>query len=479
MTTGPTYLLAIDGGSQSTKVSVLDDVGRVHATGRVALRPYELGPDGEAVHPGDDLWDSLVAACREALAAFEGSAADIAGVGLCGIRSCRALLDARGRLVEPVLSWMDTRVAQPLPPVGPEVATVTSAGGYLAVRLTGQRRDSAAAYAGMWPLDPATGRWSSDPGEAARTGMPPHLLPELVDPGEVLGGLTPEAAGALGLPPGCPVVATANDKAVEALGCGLGVGPAGPGPLLLSLGTYVTAMTVTDHVPADDPRVWRNAAAVPGRHLAESEGIRRGMWTVSWLRDLVGAVPHPSDVDALETGAWEVPPGCGGLMTIPDWLAPDHAPHRRGAILGLDATMGRAHLYRSLLEGIAITMRHHAERMEAALGATSPRLVLSGGGSRSALVRRIVADVFARPVEQAAVPDAAGLGAAVCAAVGTGRHASFAEAVAAMVSPGPVTEPDPDGVRRYDAVAATYASVGDLAEPLFRRLAQGPTQPPG
>ena len=195
------------------------------------------------------------------------------------------------------------------------------------------------------------------------------------------------------------------------------------------------------------------------------------MWTVSWLRDLLGADPHPREVDALETGAWAVPPGCGGLVTIPDWLAPGHAPHRRGAILGLDASMGRHHLYRSLLEGIVITMHGHVEAMEAALGATSPRLVLSGGGSRSALVRRIAADVFARPVQQAGVADAAGLGAAICAAVGVGLHPSLEDAAAAMVTPGQVTPPDADGVRRYDAVAATYASVGDLADPLFRRLA--------
>ena len=467
-----TYLLAVDGGSQSTKVSVVDETGRVHATGRVALRPYDLGPDDRAVHPDDDLWDSLVGACREALAVFPGAPEEIAAVGLCGIRSCRALLAADGRLVEPVLSWMDPRVDRPLPPVGPDVATVTSAGGYLAVRLTGRRRDSAASYAGMWPLDPATGRWSTDPTEAERTGMPLRLLPELVDPGEVLGGLTPAAAAALGLSPGCPVVATANDKAVEALGCGL----TEPGPVLLSLGTYITAMTVADDVPAGDSRVWRNAAAVPGRHLAESQGIRRGMWTVSWLRDLVGADPgpdpgpDPGGVDELEAGAREVPPGCGGLVTIPDWLAPGHAPHRRGAILGLDATMGRHHLYRSLLEGIAITMRLHVEQMEAALGASSPLLLLSGGGSRSGLVRRIVADVFDRPVQRARVPDAAGLGSAICAAVGAGVHPGFDAAVAAMVRPGQVTEPDADAVRRYDAVVATYASVDEHLDQVLRRL---------
>ena len=67
------YFLAVDGGSQSTKVSVVDASGRVHASSRVMLRPYELGPDGRAVHPDDDLWDSLCAAVREAMASFAGS----------------------------------------------------------------------------------------------------------------------------------------------------------------------------------------------------------------------------------------------------------------------------------------------------------------------------------------------------------------------------------------------------------------------
>ncbi|MBA2695019.1 MAG: sugar kinase, partial [Actinobacteria bacterium] len=130
--TGATaYLLAIDGGLQSTKVSVIDETGAVHATGRTALRPYELGPDGYAVHPGDDLWDSLVVAIREALDAFAGTPADITAIGLCSIRYCRALLDGHGRLTEPVLSWMDARVGRPLADPAPSVATVASAAGYL------------------------------------------------------------------------------------------------------------------------------------------------------------------------------------------------------------------------------------------------------------------------------------------------------------------------------------------------------------
>lgn len=465
------YLLAIDGGSQSTKVSVVDASGTVYAVAQEPLRAYELGPEGRAVHPDDDLWDSLVVTCRRLLAEWSGDPRSIVAIGLCGIRFCRALLDADGRLTEPVLSWMDARVSQPLGVVSPDVALVTSAGGYLATRLTGERRDSAASFQGMWPMDQATRRWSTDPTVHAATGMSPGLLPDLVDPGDALGAITPEAATATGLPAGLPVFATANDKAVEALGCGLVDASA----TLLSLGTYIASMTVGERAVSEDPRYWTNAAAIPGRFLHESGGIRRGMWTVTWLRQLVSAAaPDLVEPDAvqvwLEEGASLVPPGCGGLATVPDWLAPGHAPHRRGAILGLDGSHGPHHLHRSVLEGIVLTMRAHTEAMEDALGHRAERIVVSGGGARSALMSRIVADVYGRPVERAAVADAAGLGSAMCAAVGAGVHADFDTAIAAMTRPGSLVHPDPDTQRQYADVAASYAVVVDGLDPVFRRL---------
>ena len=96
-----TYLLAIDGGSQSTKVSVVDETGAVHAAAQAPLRPYQLGTDSQATHPDDDLWDTLVLAARQALATFAGDPAEIVAVGLCSIRFCRAMVDSDGRLASP------------------------------------------------------------------------------------------------------------------------------------------------------------------------------------------------------------------------------------------------------------------------------------------------------------------------------------------------------------------------------------------
>ena len=95
--------------------------------------------------------------------------------------------------------------------------------------------------------------------------------------------MTPEAAGATGIPAGLPVYATANDKAVEALGSGLD----DDGTVLLSLGTYIAAMTIGSSSSSADGSYWANFAARPGTYLYESTGIRRGMWTISWYRTLL------------------------------------------------------------------------------------------------------------------------------------------------------------------------------------------------
>src|SRR5262249_55639783 len=101
-----------------------------------------------------------------------------------------------------------------------------------------------------------------------------------------------------------------------------------------------------------------------------------------------------------------------GLGTVPGWVGRGDAAWRRGALLGFDGSQGRAHIYRSILEGIALTMANNTAAMERGLGRRLSPVLVSGGGSRSDLMMQIVADVFDRPARRTAVNDAAGLGAA-------------------------------------------------------------------
>ncbi|MDN4615506.1 FGGY-family carbohydrate kinase [Leifsonia sp. F6_8S_P_1B] len=455
------YVVAIDNGSQSTKVLVVDERGVVHASARVGLLPYRHPGPGRAVHPDDDVWTSIAAACRIALDRFEGDPSRIVGVGLCTIRFCRALLTESGDLAEPLLSWMDERVGRPYRHDDPRVARVTTSSGYIAHRLTGRFVDTAANYQGVWPIDQTTWRWSDDPSAYQATGMPRELLFDLVDPGDRLGTVTEAAAAATGLPPGVPVFATANDKAVEALGAGL----ARPDQLLLSLGTYISSMTVAA-APGGGAAHWVNFGSRPGQYLAESGGIRRGMWTVSWFRSLLqGAGPRDDamyDLEAeLDREAALLPPGSDGVRAVLDWLAPADHPGRRGALLGFSGAQGRAHVYRAILEGIAFEMADNADAMAAELGSAFTEVLVTGGGARSRVLPQLVADVTGRPVRRAALDDAAGLGAAVCAAVGSGMHAGWDVALDAMVRLTDPVLPSSD--------AGEYARL----RPLHRRAREG------
>jgi sugar (pentulose or hexulose) kinase len=468
------YIIGVDGGSQSSKVVVFDLEGNVVCEGRQVLRPMSRPRNGIVEHPDDDLWDSISAASRQAMAAFPGDPGDIIGVGLCTIRCERALLRNDGSLAAPVMSWMDVRAYQPYTYGVPGTAYVTTSSGYLTHRFTGRFRDSAANNIEIqWPIDTDTWRWSADPAVLEHWRIAPEELVSLQMPGDVAGHVTPAAAAACGIPAGLPVVTTANDKAVEALGSG----SLGETTALISLGTYIAAM-VHGHENAKTPtEFWTNFACVPGRYLYESHGIRRGMWTISWFLDLLGAelaaaaaAQGVSREEYLEREAAEAPAGSDGLMTVLDWLAPDDRPFRKGIMIGFDARHTRGHVYRSILEAIALTMKNRVDAMCAELGISLESIVVSGGGASSRLFMRIFADVFGIPSSRSVASGGASLGAAICVAVATGVYPDFEAAVAAMTKDRESFAPDPANADVYRRLNATvYQTIRSATDPLLER----------
>ncbi|MBP2410244.1 FGGY-family carbohydrate kinase [Brachybacterium fresconis] len=466
------YVVGIDNGSQSSKVTIYDDHGRVCAVGRVPLPSNDSPRPGVVEYPDDVLWESIAEACRRALSDFSGDPRGIVGIGLCTIRFCRAILRSDGSLAQPVQSWMDERVGRPYRAEVPDAAYVTTSSGYITHRMTGNFTDTVANYQGVWPLDAAHWAWSSDEQDYRRTGMPRRMLFDLVMPGEQLGTLTPAAAGSTGLPAGVPVIATANDKAVEALGAGL----QDPQSLLLSLGTYIAGMSVGDAGRTGATSFWTNFGAEPGKHLYESGGIRRGMWTVSWFRDLLGegtvreAESRGESVEELlGREAHGVPAGSDGLLTVPDWLAPAEVPSRKGSILGFDGRQGRAHMFRSILEGIAMTMKERTDAMAAELGTTFEHLVVTGGGASSDLLTQILADVFDLECLRLEGGSSAGRGAAICAAVATGLVPTVSDGVERFAVVTDRTEPIPENTEIYRDLETVYRDVRAATDGIYRR----------
>ena len=456
------YLMGIDEGSQSAKITIFDIEGNIVCEGKAPLRPYNLPKPGYVEHPDDDWWNAICKASRNCMEKFAGDPKDIVGIGLCTIRCCRAYLKEDGTLAQPALSWMDIRLSQPYTHENPDVKYIVASSGYITHRLTGEKKDTIANYEYGWPVDVDNWKWSDDPEAYKATGMPREMLFDLVMPGDILGYVTEEAAKATGLPVGTPVVATSNDKAVE----GLGTGCMGDSTVCISLGTYTSAMMEGKENLKGTSYAWPKFSCMPNKYLYDSNGIRRGMWTVSWYRDILGEgyaklakEQGMSPEEALGREAEKVPVGSDGLMTVLNWLANVDARYQKGIMIGFDGRHTRGHIYRSILEAVAMTMKRHVTDMCNEVGTTINKLIITGGGSNSDLFMQIFADVFDIPVVRNEVNGAAGLGSAICAAVAANVYDSFESAVEHMVRIKDRFTPIAENVEVYEKLIPVYSEI--------------------
>lgn len=470
---GDKYLIGIDSGSQSTKVYIFNQRGEIVCSASEGLKPMMTRKPGYVEHPDDDLWDSLKIVLKKVMQEFKGDVADILGLGLCSIRCCRVFMKHDGELAAPIMSWMDVRAYEKYEDE-PDIGFTCSTSGYLTFRLTGQFKEMAAnAYQWQFPVDMETWDWSDDKEYFNNFNIPREKLMDIQLPGTILGYVNEKAALETGLPVGLAVVSTANDKAVEAIGSGLNK----PNVGLLSLGTYITSMVFGDKNVSDSVNFFTNLSCVPHQYLYESGGIRRGMWLISWYKGIIGdeyAEKAKSTgyivEDYLALEAAGVNPGSDGLLTIPDWLAPATQLYRKGVMIGFDERHTRGHIYRSLLEGIALTMKNNYDAMNEELGKTPEKLIVSGGGSNSDLYMQIIADMYGVKAVRNEVNGAASLGAAICAAVATGLYKDFDEAVNHMIKQKDEFYPNMDNHKAYLKINEAYRDLPKMMEETLKTV---------
>jgi sugar (pentulose or hexulose) kinase len=164
------------------------------------------------------------------------------------------------------------------------------------------------------------------------------------------------------------------------------------------------------------------------------------MATVTWVKDLLGSdIIRMAEKMNLSPEAYlnitgaDVRPGCDGLYTVLNWLPQPSRLHERGMMIGFNSTHQGPHMFRSVLEGIAMTMKNHAQAMCDELGTPLTHIIVSGGGSNGDLFMQIFADVFGVPAHRNVVNGSASMGAAICAALALGVYGSRQEAIDKMV----------------------------------------------
>ena len=483
-------ILAIDSGTQSVRAILFDERGEQLAEGRCAHQPLLRPERGSVEQDPDDIWRSMVTACRACMEQAERDGLPPPrAIGLTSQRKVLIPCDRTGEALHPALHWLDRRSARPRKPgmlgraalalsgeqgtismlVGisqgnvlrdayPDVynraeylLTIT---GWLTYRLTGGLRDAQGSITGVYPYDLKKGAWRTSAAMFDLLGFKPSHLPALAVAGEELGRITPAAAAETGLPVGTPLVAVGGDKQAEVLGAG--VTPWTPGIAEISMGTGTSLSVVRRRLKMSLTFRWlANNAAQPDAWVHEYM-VFRGFWTWTWYLNpfapdhrQTAAEGGRSADELLSEEVSAVAPGAEGLMVIPRWYPTLEDMSERGTVLGFTEHHTRAHVARAIVEGIAMDLRRGAELMEEAFSPRIRRLRIGGGGARSPWAVQTVADVFDMPVEIPHTDELSALGAAINAAVAAGIHPDHGTAAEAMVRIDRVIEPEPRTVSLY------------------------------
>jgi len=313
--------------------------------------------------------------------------------------------------------------------------------------------------------------------------MNPSLLPALVRPSEMLGYITKQASTETGIPAGLPLIAAAADKACEVLGSGC----MSPEIACLSYGTTATVETTNTKYVEIVPFIPPYPSAVPGAYNTEVM-IYRGFWMVSWFKrefgmreELIAKKRKISPERLFDELVADIPPGSMGLMLQPYW-SPGlkiPGPEAKGAVIGFGDVHTRAHIYRSILEGLAYALKEGAIRTEKRNGVKIERIRVSGGGSQSDVPMQLTADIFDLPTERPHTYETSALGAAIDAAVGLGFYGDFPAAVKAMTRIGKVFEPVPRNRDIYrELFEKVYLKLYDRLKPLYEDIRQITGYPP-
>lgn len=320
---------------------------------------------------------------------------------------------------------------------------------YCVLRLTGEAAADPIASIGLVDKDLAYLKPLLDIAPGSESRLPP--LRKFTDcVGRVRNGL-PCA--------GVPVVVGAMD----AWGGMFGVGVHAPGHSMYLSGTSEIPGIVSPTV-----------APTPGVIVFPTyEGItlhagptQSGGASMAWLGGLLGKTPE------------ELAGLAGGLAAdaaVPIFLphlqgerAPLWDAHARGVFVGLDSANGPAHLARSVMEGVAYSVRLSLDTLETSAGRRADQVHCGGGGFQSDVWNQIRADILGRTLRRVAISDAAALGAATIAAVGCGVHDSIAGAVAAIVQFDREYHPDPARAARHAFGFGLYKETYEATKAISR-----------
>jgi sugar (pentulose or hexulose) kinase len=522
-----TALLGVDLGTTGIRATLLGESGEILARSSEGYNGASRQIDSAQGEADVSLYLSAVKRIIKATLEAAGvGAAAVQGIAISAMAPDTVAVDAKGRALMSCILWMDRRavseaedvrrrigeerifaisgnpidpyygliktlwIKNNLPDIYRRAEKILSLKDYLVGWCTG-RLITDVSHAGLFGIayDIRHNRWDGE--VLHELDLDPAKLPSPVASDEIAGGLTAKAASELGLNRGTPVAVGTIDSAAGYLACGCL--ESGQSAMTLGSSSCWGVYTEVDRWPRGmnvTKAPWN-----PNGYLINASLAAGGM-VLEWLQNLfflegsvgqgTGKIAVQADgkigrgtamrveLAELEKRAAGVPIGCGGLITLPHFLgerAPLWDPHARGILFGLHSGHGRAELYRSAMEGIALSLYRNKLLLEQAGVVVDQRIPVTGGSARSPLLRRILADVLDSTVEYIGDANGSEYGAAWLAGKAAGIFANY-QTLGMSNRNVETVEPDACAHRRYAEIyMQIYRDLYPRIKDLYPRLA--------
>lgn len=487
------YYIGIDLGTSAVKLLLMQGDGQI---ANIVSREYPIAfphPGWSEQNPAD-WWDAVCAGIPELLNGFDAS--QVAGIGAGGQMHGLVVLDAQDNVIRPCILWNDGRTQKQVEylnnVIGKEnlskyTANIAFAGftapkllwmrdtepenftkiskimlpkDYINYKLTGVHCTDYSDASGMLLLDVKNRCWSEEMCEIC--GIRKEQLAQIFESYEVVGTLLPEIAQELGLPGNVKVIAGAGDNAAAAVG----TGTVGDGMCNISLGTSGTIFISSRSFCVDSNNALHAFAHADGKYHLMGCMLSAASCNKWWMDDIIGTGDYAAEQAAITKL------GENHVFFLPYLMgerSPHNNPNARGTFIGMTMDTTRADMTQAVLEGVAFALRDSFE-VARSLGIHIERTKICGGGAKSPLWKKIMANVLGIKVDMIESEEGPGYGGAILAAVGCGEFASVEEAADKLVKVVGTVEPDPELTAKYEERYQQFRQIYPACKELFDKI---------
>lgn len=488
------YYIGVDLGTSAVKLLLMEGNGTI---ANIVSKEYPL----YFPHPGwseqkpEDWYEAVITGIRELTEGFDKS--QVAGISFGGQMHGLVILDEHDEVIRPAILWNDGRTSEECDylnnVIGKETlskytANISFTGftapkvlwvknkepenfarirkimlpkDYIAYKLSGVHCTDVSDASGMLLFDVRNKRWSKEMLDIC--GISESQMARIYESYETVGTLLPAVAAELGLPETVKIVAGAGDNAAAAVG----TGTVGEGMCNISLGTSGTIFISSESFGVDENNALHAFAHADGHYHLMGCMLSAASCNKWWMDEIIGTKDYATQQKEItklgENHVYFLPYLMGER-------SPHNDPNARGTFIGMTMDTTRADMTQAVLEGVAFALRDSLE-VARSLGIDIKRTKICGGGAKSPLWKKIIANVMNLKVDVIESEEGPGYGGAILAAVACGEYASVQDACEKLVKIVDTVEPEPELVEKYEARYQQFRKIYPAVKSLFPELA--------